>query len=139
VTYSPALNTVPKAGDFNLKTSAREQLVAFVNGPTGIANPGRQGVNSTILDSADPHNILLDVPVLPGHDDIGALKYAPAWDVHFAEWTKAAIDAGSRVEVQSVDEVDLRVMMKLVTAPGGKKFGPSGFTVNCPLISIDIP
>ena len=27
----------------------------------------------------------------------------------------------------------------LVTGPGGAKFGPSGFVVNCPLISIDIP
>jgi hypothetical protein len=35
--------------------------------------------------------------------------------------------------------VDLRVSMKQVTGPGGAKFGPSNFTVNCPLISIDVP
>jgi hypothetical protein len=139
VTYAPAFNTIPKAGDVRLKTSARERLIAFINGPTGIANPGRQGINSTILDSADPHNILQEVPVLPLHSDIGAPLYTPGWDVHFAEWTKDAIASGSRVEIQSGDELDLRVTMKLVTGPGGKKFGPSDFTVNCPLISIDVP
>jgi hypothetical protein len=139
VTYAPALNTVPKAGDVGLKTSAREELVAFINGPTGIANPGRQGINSTILDNADPHNILKEVPVLPQHADVGDPKYAPAWDVHFAEWTPEAIKSGARVEIRSTDEVDLRVSMKQVTGPGGAKFGPSNFTVNCPLISIDVP
>jgi hypothetical protein len=139
VTYAPAFNTIPKAGDVGLKTSARERLIAFINGPTGIANPGRQGINSTILNSADPHNILQEVPILPQHPDVGANLYTPGWDVHFAEWTPTAVSAGSRVELQSGDEVDLRVMMKLVTGPGGKKFGPSNFTVNCPLISIDIP
>jgi hypothetical protein len=139
VTYAPAFNTIPKAGDIGLKTSARERLIAFVNGPTGIANPGRQGINSTILDQADPHNILQEVPVLPQHSDVGDPKYTPGWDVHFAAWTPAAIKTGARVEIQSGDEVDLRVKEGLVTAPGGKKFGPSNFTVNCPLISIDIP
>jgi pSer/pThr/pTyr-binding forkhead associated (FHA) protein len=139
VTYAPAFNTIPKAGDIGLKTSARERLIAFVNGPTGIANPGRQGINSTILDQADPHNILQEVPVLPQHSDVGDPKYTPGWDVHFAAWTPAAINTGARVEIQSGDEVDLRVKDGLVTAPGGKKFGPSNFTVNCPLISIDIP
>jgi hypothetical protein len=139
VTYAPALNTVPKAGDVGLKTSAREELVAFVNGPTGVSNPGRQGENSAILDNADPRNILKEVPVLPQHASIGDPKYAPAWDVHFAEWTPAAVASGSRVELQSTDAVDLRVSMKDVTGPGGAKFGPSNFTVNCPLISIDVP
>ncbi|MEA2409534.1 MAG: hypothetical protein QOC77_95 [Thermoleophilaceae bacterium] len=139
VTYAPAFNTIPKAGDVGMKTSARERLIAFINGPTGIANPGRQGINSTILDSADPHNILQEVPVLPQHPDVGALLYTPGWDVHFAEWTPEATNSGARVEIQSGDELDLRVQMKLVTGPGGKKFGPSNFTVNCPLISIDIP
>jgi hypothetical protein len=77
--------------------------------------------------------------VLPQHADVGDPKYAPAWDVHFAEWTPEAIKSGARVEIRSTDEVDLRVSMKQVTGPGGAKFGPSNFTVNCPLISIDVP
>ncbi|HEX4018219.1 MAG TPA: FHA domain-containing protein [Frankiaceae bacterium] len=139
VTYAPALNSLPTEGKDGLKDSSREELVAFVNGATGLTNPGRQGENSTILDDADPHNILKEVPVLPLHDSVGDPAYTPGWDVHFAEWTKAAVDGGVRVELQSTDEVDLWVGMKMVTGPGGAKFGPSGFVVNCPLISIDIP
>jgi FHA domain len=139
VTYAPALNTLPAAGLIGLHNSAREELVAFVNGPTGLTNPGRQGENSTILDDADPHNILKEVPVLPNHDNVGDPAYTPGWDVHFAEWTPAAVASGQRVEVQSTDEVDMWVSMKAVTGPGGKPFGPTGFVVNCPLISIDIP
>ena len=139
VTYAPALNTLPAAGKDGLHDSSREELVAFVNGATGLTNPGRQGENSTILDDADPHNILKEVPVLPQHDSVGDPAYTPGWDVHFAAWTKAAIDGGVRVELQSTDEVALWVKMGMVTGPGGAKFGPSGFVVNCPLISIDIP
>ena len=139
VTYAPALNSLPKEGLDGLHNSSREELVAFVNGPTGLTNPGRQGENSTVLDNADPHNILKEVPVLPLHDTVGDPAYTPGWDVHFAAWTQAAINGGERVEVQSTDEVDMWVKMGAVTGPGGAKFGPSGFVVNCPLISIDIP
>jgi hypothetical protein len=139
VTYAPALNKLPAAGKDGLKNSSREELVAFVNGATGITNPGRQGENSVILDNADPHNILKEVPVLPLHESVGDPAYTPGWDVHFAEWTPAAIAGGVRVELQSTDEVAMWVTMKMVTGPGGTAFGPSGFVVNCPLISIDIP
>jgi hypothetical protein len=139
VTYAPALNTIPKAGDVGLKTSAREELIAFINGPTGISNPQRQGINSTILDNADPHNILKETPQLPQHSDVGDRAYTPAWDVHFAQWSPEAIASGARVEVRSTDEVDMRVKAKMVTGPNGARFGPSKFTVNCPLISIDVP
>jgi hypothetical protein len=139
VTYAPALNSLPAAGKDGLKDSSREELVAFVNGATGLTNPGRQGENSVALDDADPHNILKEVPVLPMHDSVGDPAYTPGWDVHLAAWTKAAIDGGQRVELQSTDEVDMWVKMKSVTGPDGAKFGPSGFVVNCPLVSIDIP
>jgi hypothetical protein len=138
-TYAPALGGIPAAGKDSLTNSAREELVAFVNGPTGTTNPSRQGVNSTILDKLDPHNILKEVPILPLHSGVGAPEYTPGWDVHLAEWTPAALNSGARVKLQSTDEVALRVMMKDVTGPGGKKFGASGFVVNCPLISIDVP
>jgi hypothetical protein len=139
VTFAPALNMVPKQGNEGLKTSSREKLVAFVNGDTGTANPQRQGENSTVLDGLDPHNILHETPVLPGHEDIGHDVYAPMWDVHFAEWTREAINAGDREELRSTDEVMERVGKKLITSPGGAPFGPAGFVVNCPLLSIDVP
>ena len=63
------------------KSSAREELDAFVNGPAGAENPLRQGLNSTVLDKLDPHNILHETPQLPLHTNVGSLLYAPVWDV----------------------------------------------------------
>jgi len=140
VNYTPALNSVPRPGDEGLTTSAREELVAFVNGPVGRSNPQRQGLGSTIVDHLDPHNLLHETPVLPNHSDVGDPKYAPMWDVHLAAWTANAIDAGDRVELRHIDEeVTPRVSKGLITGPNGAAFGPSGFVVNCPLISIDVP
>jgi len=171
VTYTPLLNMVPKLGDEGLHSSARETLVAFVNGPADNGqfslNPQRQGENSTALGQGDPHNILHETPTIPDHGDVGDITYAPMWDVHFAEWTPSAIANGDQVELQSTDEVFERLgtddlsqvpsdskavgavtscemsaqecQTGLITGPGGAKFGPSGFVVNCPLISIDIP
>jgi hypothetical protein len=139
VTFAPALGSTPTQGDEALTTSARERLDAFTNGPIGEANPQRQGINSAILDRLDPHNILHEVPALPLHADVGSTGYAPEWDIHLAEWTPQAIAAGDRAELRSTDEVDQRVAAGLVTGFQGSAFGASGFIVNCPLISIDIP
>lgn len=139
VTYAPALQSAPRAGDQGLRTSAREELVAFTNGPTGKHNSDSQGLNSAILDGGSPKNILHETPILPHHADVGDNRYTPLWDVHLATWTRHAIANGDRVEVRSVDEIDQRVAEKLITAPGGGKFGASGFLVNCPLISVDLP
>lgn len=139
MTYAPALNALPTADDEGLGTSARERLVAFVNGPTGVANPSRQGVNATVLDDMDPHNLLHETPELPNHAAVGDLEYAPMWDVHFAEWTPAAVNGGGRYQVRNVETVADLVTEGLVTGPGGTPFAAAGFVVNCPLMSIDLP
>ena len=139
VTYAPALQSAPRAGDEGLRTSAREELVAFTDGPTGKHNPYRQGLNSAILDGGSPKNILHETPTVPRHSDVGDIRYTPLWDVHLASWTRHAIANGDRVELRSADEVGQRVADKLITAPGGGRFGASGFLVNCPLISVDLP
>jgi hypothetical protein len=148
VTWAPALDNLPSPGAEGLPgevtpgeitPSVREELDAFVNGPTGVTNPQRQGLNSAILDGLDPHNILHEVPALANHADVGDAHYSPMWDPHLAEWTQAAIADGSRVELKTPDEIRGRVADGLITGPGGAPFGASGFVVNCPLMSIDIP
>jgi hypothetical protein len=144
-TLTPALNNVPKPNDEGQKTSAREQLDAFVNGPTGLDNPERQGENAAVLDSHDPFNLLHETPELPMHPDVGSTDYTPMWDVHLARWTDAAVSAGSRTQLQVVDDVLARIKPDdmgnpaTITAPDGTPFTASGFVVNCPLISLDIP
>lgn len=53
-TFAPALNAAPGIGSNDPKTSARSQIVPFVNGQTGIGNPNRQGLNSALLGQGDP-------------------------------------------------------------------------------------
>ena len=139
VTFAPALNKLPKAGLDGLHQLGPRGAGGVHQRADRHREPGRQGENSTILDNADPHNILKEVPVLPQHSDVGDPHYTPGWDVHFARVDAGRPWPGARVEMQSTDEVDLRVKMKTVTGPGGKPFGPSNFTVNCPLVSIDVP
>jgi hypothetical protein len=149
VTYAPALQNVPSVGSEDMNKSARETLAAFINGPTGVDNPFRQGINSAILDHMDPHNILHEAPVLVDHADVGSTMYTPMWDVHLIAWTQTAIDAGDRIELRSIDDdVEGEVSAGLVTGPGGAAIqggdgfissAASGFLVNCPLMAIDVP
>ena len=148
VTYAPNLNAAPGLNSEDLKTSARETLIAFVNGPSTPGNPLDQGVNYALKTGGanpTPLNLLHEVPQLAKHADVGAPEYTPLWNVHLAQWTPFAVNAGDRTQFRSVNAVltDLTVPVAgakpLVTGPGGAKFGPVGVIVNCPLVSIDIP
>lgn len=72
-TYAPALNSAPTLND-DSTASSRAALAAFTNGPTGTANPQRQGLNSAVLDGQDPLNVLAWNP--------SQGRYSPLWDVH---------------------------------------------------------
>jgi hypothetical protein len=145
VTLAANLNDLPKPGDEDPMTSAREELIAFVNGPTGATNPFGQGLSYAILSNVafqSPKNLLHETPVLPQHADVGSTDYTPMWDVHLAEWTTDAVAAGDRTQLRDIDTVAdryINAMPALVTGPGGMPFGPNGFVVDCPLVSIDIP
>jgi hypothetical protein len=146
VTYAPNLNAVPGPNNESMTTSAREMLIAFLNGPA--SGPLGQGVNFALLTGGanpTPLNLLHEAPVLPNHADVGSTLYTPMWDVHFAVWTQAAIDAGDQTQYRDVDTV-LNVVHPapgngpaLITGPDGKAFGAAGVIVNCPLVSIDLP
>ena len=125
-TYAPALNAAPGIGSNDPKTSARSQIVPFVNGQTGIDNPNRQGLNSALLGQGDPLNVTNSAP----HND----KYSPLWDAHPAIWTDAAIAAGVRTRQMKFDDIRELADQGYITGPGGT-FGPGGFIVNCPVIS----
>lgn len=131
VTLAPALNAAPSAGD-DSTASSRASLAAFTNGRTGAANPQRQGLNSAILDGLDPLNVLRWNP--------SQGRYSPLWDVHLAQWTAAAIVGGQNVRQNDWGDVQGLVSHGLVvsfngTAPG-TTFGPAGFIVNCPIVSM---
>jgi hypothetical protein len=62
-----------------------------------------------------------------------ALDYSPAWDAQLFEWTKDAIDNGFRGQVREEFQILTFVQDGLITGPGGKPFGSSGFSINCPI------
>lgn len=127
-TYAPALNAAPFAGGDGTDSS-RTTLVAFVNGQTGLGNPQRQGLNSALLDGADPLNLLFWAP--------NQGRYSPLWDVHPGQWSVAAVTQGLNRAQKDRSELLNLVGDQVVTGPGGAKFGPAGFIVNCPIVSSD--
>ena len=61
------------------------------------------------------------------------------WDVHLATWTDAAVEAGANVRQTDFSAVLQQVVGGNVTGfPAGSQFGPSGFVVNCPVVSLDV-
>ena len=125
-TLAPALADVPVGADDGA-FSAVERLFPIVNGPEGLDNPQRQGLNSALRDNRAPLHVIGGLPTV-------ALDYSPLWDLNLGEWTKAAIDRGFRSRL--IDEFQLLNMVRLghLTGPGGARFGSTGIVVNCPIV-----
>jgi hypothetical protein len=126
VTYAPALDLAPFLGD-DSTDSSRASLAGFVNGQTGAANPQRQGLNSAVAGDGDPLNVLRWNP--------SQGRYAPLWDVHLSQWAAAVVASGQNVRQTDWDTIQGLVDDRQITAPGGTAFGPSGFVVDCPIVS----
>jgi hypothetical protein len=138
VTYAPNLNATPSPGCADAAVVAancsRESLIAFTNGQTGATNPQRQGLNAAILDGPPPLNILQEIPEQKSQFD-----YSPMWDVHLATWTDATVAAGLNLRQTDFSAALQQVADGNATGfPAGSTFGPSGFVVNCPVVSLDV-
>ena len=125
-TLAPKLTAAPSAGDDSTK-SARAELIAFVNGQTGPANPQRQGLNSAVAGDGDPFNVLAWNP--------SQGRYSPLWDVHLAQWSAADVAAGTNTRQTDVGTVTGLVDHGRITGPGGSAFGAAGFIVDCPIVA----
>ncbi len=147
VTYAPRLAETPAdpngpSNENASHLSTREGIIAFTNGQTGLNNPNRQGLNSTILDGhafnldADntvsppvPLNILQQVPNPKA--DPGFPLYSPLWDVHFTTWQLPYAQRTRQNDFEAVRN------NPNITNPAGGAFAPSGPIANCPIMSID--
>jgi hypothetical protein len=144
VTYAPAMNSAPSAGcaDRRRGPCSRESLADFTNGPTPLTNPQWQGLNNTLLTlpvlptgtQISPFNVLADVP-----SPTERFQYSPLWDIHLTTWSHRAIAGGVPIRIGSFNDVVQEAATGNVTAPGGKRWGASGFLVNCPPISLNVP
>jgi hypothetical protein len=142
VTYAPAMNSAPSVGcaDRHRGPCSRESLADFTNGPMPLTNPQWQGLNNTLLtllpagSQISPFNVLAIVP-----DRTQSFQYSPLWDIHLTSWTPRAIAAGLPRRVGNFKDVVQEAAMGHVTAPGGGRWSASGFLVNCPPVSLNVP
>jgi hypothetical protein len=142
VTYAPAMNSAPTAGcaDRRRAPCSRESLADFTNGPTPLTNNQWQGLNNVLLtllptgSQTSPFNVLAVVP-----DRAQRFQYSPLWDIHLTSWTRRAIAAGKRTRVGNFNDVVHDAALGYVKAPSGRRWGASGFVVNCPPVSLNVP
>ena len=125
VTYAPGLD-VPVGGD-DSAFSAIERIFIATNGPTGVGNPQRQGLNSAVRGEGSPLNVFGGIPTV-------ANDYSPLWDANIYSWTREAIERGFR----SRNFEEFRILglaaQGHITGPNGAEFGSSGVIINCPPI-----
>lgn len=134
-TFAPNLNAAPKVGSNDEEISARSAIIPVVNGPRGVDNPQRQGLQSALLGQGDPLNITQSEP--------GDNEYSPVWDVTPAVWTDEAIASGQRVRLTDADEVADLFQEGLITSggTGPRNAGLGGIRAlpgisNCPIIAV---
>jgi hypothetical protein len=127
-TFAPLMAQLHLGGDDSF-SSPIERIFIGTNGPESGAcnNPQRQGLSADLADGHRPNNVLGGIPTI-------ALDYSPAWDAQLFEWTKDAIEDGFRGQVREEFQILTFVQDGLITGPGGKPFGSSGFSINCPIV-----
>jgi len=126
-TFAPAIGDLPVGRDDSAFSSI-ERLFVTANGPTGVNNPQRQGLNSAVLGEGDPLQVIGGIPTVSN-------DYSPAWDLNLGFWTDRAIRRGYRARI--IDEfqyLDL-VAGGFITGEDGMPFGSTGIVVNCPIIA----
>jgi hypothetical protein len=98
--------TAPKDVPFALEDAspgeAAERIYVFVNGPTGIDNPFRQGIDSALSDKGThgPLNVLGGIPTIN-------LDHSPLWRLFPVKWTAAAIEKGYRTKMTDAIAVEM--------------------------------
>jgi len=126
-TFAPAIGDLPVGRD-DSAFSPIERLFVTANGPTGVDNPQRQGLNSAVLGEGDPLQVIGGIPTVSN-------DYSPAWDLNLGFWTDEAIRKGYRARI--IDEfqyLDL-VAGGYITGEDGAAFGSTGIVVNCPIVA----
>jgi hypothetical protein len=151
-TFAPNLAAAPQVGSDDPERSAREAIIPIVNGPRGIDNPQRQGLQSAVAGEGDPLNIIREEPecsdpAVPAN--CSALQYSPLWDVTPVAWTQAAIDAGLRTRIgshQTVEQLFNQGLLVNFNPAGPNQDDPEilglralGVVVNCPPIFVALP
>ena len=126
-TYAPAMKELPFANEDADPGEAAERLYVIANGPTGVDNPHRQGVNSALSDGRSPLNVLGGIPTIN-------LDYSPMWRLFPAKWTEEAIERGYRTKMFDAIHVEDMAAKGYITSLDDGELRAVGFIVNCPVV-----
>lgn len=126
-TVAPGMKNI----DFKLEDvapgSGAERIVSIVNGPEGLDNPQRQGLNSALSDGRGPLNIAGGVPTIN-------LDYSPIWDLMPVKWSADAVKKGYRSRITDLTEIYTLEAAGWLTGADGGPIESSGFGINCPVV-----
>ena len=126
-TYTPAMRDLPFANEDAAPGEAAERIYAFANGPTGVENPHRQGVNSALMGQGSPLNVLGGIPTIN-------LDYSPMWRLFPAKWTADAIERGYRSKMFDAIHIEDMAAKGFITGLDDGALRAVGFIVNCPVV-----
>ena len=98
--HAPALSDLPFALEDAAPGESAERIYVFANGPTGMDNPFRQGLNSALSDGGHgPLNVLGGMPTIN-------LDYSPIWRLFPVRWTEDAIAKGYRTKLTGAIDIE---------------------------------
>lgn len=128
-TYTPALSSLPFALEDASIGEAAERLYAFANGPTGLDNPFRQGLNSALSDAGShgPLNVLGGIPTIN-------LDYSPMWRLFPVKWTDVSIAKGYRTRMTDAIQIEDAGARGIIESVAGGPPKAVGILVNCPVV-----
>ena len=126
-TYAKALEDLPFALEDASPGESAERIYVFANGPTGLENPQRQGLDSALSDGRGPLNVLGGIPTIN-------LDYSPLWRLFPAKWTSAAIQHGYRSRLTDAIHIEDMASKGFIKSIDDGDLRAVGFIVNCPVL-----
>ena len=126
-TYAKALEDLTFALEDASPGESAERIYVFANGPTGLENPQRQGLDSALSDGRGPLNVLGGIPTIN-------LDYSPMWRLFPAKWTSAAIQHGYRSRLTDAIHIEDMASKGLIKSIDDGDLRAVGFIVNCPVV-----
>ena len=126
--HAPAMSDQPFALEDAAPGESAERIYVVVNGPMGIDNPFRQGINSAIADGGHgPLNVLGGIPTIN-------LDYSPIWRLFPVVWTADAVEKGYRTKLTNAIDIENAGAKGIVEFIAGGPPKAVGFLVNCPVV-----
>ncbi|MBV9079261.1 MAG: hypothetical protein JO048_17495 [Methylobacteriaceae bacterium] len=126
-TYAPAMEDIPFAHEDATPGESGERIYVFANGPTGLDNPQRQGLDSALSDGRGPINVLGGVPFFN-------LDYSPLWRLFPSKWTDEAIQRGYRSRMNDALQIEDMAAKGFIKSLDNGDLRAVGFVVNCPVV-----